>query len=165
MKLSLMQPYSSLPIVLVMWLAFTAVGCGEPPKLAPQEASAGDADAGAASVEDARGDYALPADSRVANVKDFGAVGDGGRTEVIGGFIYANKNHDPDKVMFKIDDTSAMSFTVGEWVIRNQPFDLVEQTRGEETRRLEHGDAPGRGMGSMVPLFVARPPATDGAAQ
>ena len=79
---------------------------------------------------------------------------DGGRTEVIGGFIYANKNHDPDKVMFKIDDTSAMSFTVGEWVIRKQPFDLVEQTHDGVTKRLEHGDAPGRGEGSMIPLFV-----------
>ena len=79
---------------------------------------------------------------------------DAAKAEVVGGFIYANKAKDPDKVMFKLDDTSSMSFTVGEWVIRKQPFAIIEQTHDGVTKRLEHGDAPGRGEGSMVPLFV-----------
>ncbi len=82
---------------------------------------------------------------------------EGGQTEIVGGFIYANKANDPDKVMFKIDQSSAMSFTIGEWVIRNQPFDVVEQTRGGITKRIVPGDAPWRGRGSLVTLFVASP--------
>ncbi len=81
----------------------------------------------------------------------------GGRSEIVGGFIYANKNFDPEKVMFAVDETSFLSATVGEWVIRKQPFAIAQQTRGGETRLLKHGQAPGRGFGSMVPLFVARP--------
>ena len=79
---------------------------------------------------------------------------DDGKIEILGGFIYANKDFDPDKVMFKIDPGGSLSATVGEWVIRKQPFDIVEQTHDGVTKRLEHGDAPGRGEGSMVPLFV-----------
>jgi hypothetical protein len=82
----------------------------------------------------------------------------GGRTEIVGGFIYANKNRDEDKVMFRVDATSSLSATIGEWVIRKQPFDLVVQTQDGRTKRLAHGQVPGRGEGSMLPLFVARPP-------
>lgn len=82
---------------------------------------------------------------------------DGGQSEIVGGFIYANKNHDPDKVMFKIDGTSAMSFTIGEWVIRKQPFNPVQQTRGEEIRVLKRGEAYPRGEGAMIPLYVGTP--------
>jgi hypothetical protein len=85
---------------------------------------------------------------------------DGGSIEIVGGFIYANKATDPDKTMFRIDEGGALSATVGEWVTRrNQPFHIAEQTRGGETRRIEHGDpgVPGRGHGSAVPLLIARP--------
>ncbi len=81
----------------------------------------------------------------------------GGRTEIVGGFIYANKANDPDKVMFRVDATSSLSFTVGEWVLRKQPFNLVKEIRGDEERILKHGEAYGRGQGSMIPLFVGRP--------
>lgn len=81
----------------------------------------------------------------------------GGQIEILGGFVYANKAYDPEKVMLRIDDGGALSATLGEFVIRKQPFTPVEQMQGEQTRRIEHGDAPGRGGGSMLPLFVARP--------
>ncbi len=84
-------------------------------------------------------------------------VTNGGQSELVGGFIYANKNFDPEKVMFVIDETSFFSATVGEWVIRQQPFAIAEQTRQGQTKRLEHGDTPARGQGSLVPLFVAQP--------
>jgi hypothetical protein len=82
----------------------------------------------------------------------------GGQIEIVGGFFYANKASDPDKVMFRIDEGGALSVTGGEMVIRNQPFTPAVQTRGGETRTLGRGgDVPGRGGGSMIPLFVARP--------
>ncbi len=80
----------------------------------------------------------------------------GGRSEFVGGFVYSNKAGDPEKVMFH-NDNSSLSFTVGEWVIRQQPFDLVRQTQGDETRLLEHGQAHRRGHGSVVPLYVSQP--------
>ena len=77
----------------------------------------------------------------------------GSRSEIVGGFIYANKANRPDKEMFLVED-SDISFTIGEWVGRKQPFHPVTEVRGGERRVLRHGDAPGRGEGSMVPLFV-----------
>ncbi len=85
----------------------------------------------------------------------------GGQIEIVGGFIYANKATDPEKVMFRIDQGGALSATVGEWTTKKrQPFAVAEQMQGDTTRRLKHGDAPGRGHGSRVPLFIARPAAT-----
>ncbi len=77
---------------------------------------------------------------------------DGGRSEVLGGLVYANKNSNPDKRGFVVRDGS-LSLSVGEWVIRQQPFHMVEETRGGETRRLDPGVAPGRGGGSLVVLY------------
>ncbi len=80
----------------------------------------------------------------------------GGRSEFVGGFVYANKAGDPEKVMFH-NDNSSLSFTVGEWVIRQQPFHIVRQTHGGQASLLKHGQAYRRGHGSMVPLFVSQP--------
>ncbi len=77
----------------------------------------------------------------------------GSVAEIVGGFIYANKNKDPNKIMF-INDNALLSVTIGEWVGRKQPFSPVKESRGQEVRMLKYGDAYGRGEGSMVPLFV-----------
>jgi hypothetical protein len=81
----------------------------------------------------------------------------GSRSEIVGGFIYANKDKLPKKQMFLCRD-SLLSFTVGEWVTkRNAPFDIIEETRGGETKRLLKKQAPPRGTGSMIPLYSNRP--------
>lgn len=78
----------------------------------------------------------------------------GGNTEIVGGFIYANKDWLPGKVMFEVTDAN-FSATIGEWVIRKHPFDVLKETRKGETRLLKNGEAFPRGMGSSVPLLVA----------
>ena len=75
------------------------------------------------------------------------------KSEILGGFIYANKKRDPEKVMFA-SENSALSVTVGEWVGRQQPFNPVRETRDGQTRILKAKVAPGRGEGAMIPLFV-----------
>jgi len=80
----------------------------------------------------------------------------GGRSEFVGGFIYANKATNPDKIMFH-NDNSLLSATVGEWVIRKQPFNPVKETRGDQTRLLEKGASPKRGEGALIPLYVGAP--------
>ena len=78
----------------------------------------------------------------------------GAKTEVIGGFAYANTDR-PKMPMFVVQDSS-LSFTIGEWVIRNAPFlEVVAESRGRERRVLHKGDVPSRGGGSMILLFVA----------
>lgn len=77
---------------------------------------------------------------------------DGGRSEVLGGLVYANKNSNPDKRGFVVRDGS-LSLSVGEWVSRQQPFHMIEETRSGETRRLAPGVAPDRGGGSLVVLY------------
>ena len=78
----------------------------------------------------------------------------GGQSEIIGGFIYANKSRDPNKIIFVNDEGSRFSATVGEWVIRNQPFHPVSETRDGVTKVMPLGYAPGRGQGSMLPLYT-----------
>jgi hypothetical protein len=79
----------------------------------------------------------------------------GGQTEVFGGFCYANTG-DEKPPMF-INDRSSLSVSIGEMVIRQQPFrTVVVETQGAETRRLTMDDLPDRGGGSMVPLYVGR---------
>ncbi|MEX0652624.1 MAG: glycoside hydrolase family 55 protein [Phycisphaeraceae bacterium] len=78
---------------------------------------------------------------------------DGGRSEVLGCFAYANTGD--EKVPMFITEDGALSVTMGEMVIRNQPFrTLVVETRGDETRTLMMDDTPGRGGGSTIPLYV-----------
>lgn len=78
----------------------------------------------------------------------------GARTEVVGGFAYANTAR-PKQPMFVSQD-AALSVTIGEFVIRSAPFlQLVVETRGGETKTLRKGDVPGRGGGSLVPLYTS----------
>lgn len=100
----------------------------------------------------------------------------GGRSEVIGGFLYSNKAQMQPKQMF-INDGGSLSFTVGETTSRKQPFDIVIETRptrladdktakyGKVRRILRHGQAYPRGDGSMIPLYTGywiEPLATSG---
>jgi hypothetical protein len=79
----------------------------------------------------------------------------GARSEVLGCFAYAN-TADEKPPMF-INDKSALSFTVGEMVIRRQPFrQVVREVRGDQTRVLSMDDVPDRGGGSRVALYVGR---------
>jgi len=76
----------------------------------------------------------------------------GGAVEVCGAFIYANTGT-PKGPLFVLRD-AAFSATMGEYVIRKQPFrQLVVETRGGRTRTLEFGQAPRRGGGSKWSLF------------
>lgn len=85
----------------------------------------------------------------------------GGKTEVLGGFIYANKSSNPDKVMFLTGEGAQFSGTIGESVIRNQPFRPGAEIREGLERVMPVGYAPKRGGGSMLPLYTAiRPTAT-----
>jgi hypothetical protein len=78
----------------------------------------------------------------------------GGRTEILGYFCYAN-TADEKVPLFVVEDSS-LSMNMGEMVIRNQPFrQLVVETQGGETRTLRMENVPRRGGGSTVPLFVA----------
>lgn len=79
----------------------------------------------------------------------------GGQTEVFGGFCYANTG-DEKPPMF-INERSSLSVSIGEMVIRKQPFrTVVVETQGRDARTLTMEDLPGRGGGSMVPLYVGR---------
>jgi hypothetical protein len=76
---------------------------------------------------------------------------DGGKTEVLGGVIYANKNTNPDKKLF-VSENSAVSYSIKEFVSRNQPFNSVVETRGGETKTLKA--VPG---GIMMVLYSGIP--------
>ncbi len=79
----------------------------------------------------------------------------GGRTEVLGGFCYAQGA--PKTTPMFILTNAAGSFTIGEITFNNRPFKtIVRETRGGETRELIRRE-PGtyvRGPGTMLPLFV-----------
>ncbi len=78
----------------------------------------------------------------------------GGETEILGGFIYANKNRDPDKIIFD-NDESSFSATFGEFVTRDQPFNPIKETRDGITKTITAEEAPyNRGGGSMFPLYT-----------
>lgn len=78
----------------------------------------------------------------------------GAKTEIVGGFIYANKANDPKKVMFVNDATSSLSFSIGEWVGRHQPFAPVRETRNGVTKTLSNKEVSHRGEGASIPLYV-----------
>lgn len=82
------------------------------------------------------------------------SVINGGQSEYLGVFAYANRANKKPKEMF-IAENSRLSFTVGEWVTRRgAPFDIiVRETRRGETRELKREDVPRRGHGSAVVLF------------
>lgn len=63
--------------------------------------------------------------------------------------------------MFINDEGASFSATVGEFVIRQQPFNPVKETREGFTKLIKYGEVPGRARGSMLPLYTGyRPPAT-----
>ncbi len=90
-------------------------------------------------------------------------VDNGGKLEVAGGFIYANKDNLWPKQMF-INRGGSLTATVGEWVTkRDSPFNILIQTRDGEERLMARKTIYGRGTGSLVPLLVSYPaPATPG---
>ncbi len=77
----------------------------------------------------------------------------GGKTEIAGGFVYANRDG-RGQTMF-VNDDSDLSVTIGESKTKKGfAFEtLVRETRGGQTKELKHGDAPARGPGNMLPLF------------
>lgn len=81
----------------------------------------------------------------------------GGRTEIVGGFIYSNQSIPPDQPMFVVQD-AAFSATVGEWNFSGKPYPIVvRETRAGIEKAWLHEQALRRGGASMLPLFVARP--------
>jgi hypothetical protein len=80
----------------------------------------------------------------------------GARTEIVGGFIYANRASNPDKLMFR-NDNSDLSFSIGEWAGRKQPFRILDSTGPGESWSLANKDVPHRGeLAALVPLGVSR---------
>lgn len=73
-------------------------------------------------------------------------------TEIIGGMIYANKNHRPYK-QWIFNHESALSLSLTENVIRKEPFDPVVDIRDGQTKVFTKGIAPNRG-GSQVVLYT-----------
>lgn len=94
----------------------------------------------------------------------------GGSSEILGGFVYANKDRNPDKRMFQNFD-SKMSVTIGEFVIRNQAFHPFYEERSGEAKlmtrqNLSTWPAPSspafqvpvpysRAGGALIPLFTS----------
>jgi hypothetical protein len=81
----------------------------------------------------------------------------GGRTEIVGGFIYSNQSIPPGQPMFVVRD-AAFSATVGEWNFSGKPYPIVvQETRAGIEKAWLHEQALRRGGASALPLFVARP--------
>jgi hypothetical protein len=94
----------------------------------------------------------------------------GGKSEVLGGLVYANKNYNPDKRAFVVNDAS-LTLSVAESVIRDQPMNMVEETRSGETRLFKRGmasrtfvlfSAYGSGEEPSQPASRPAPPAGNG---
>lgn len=78
----------------------------------------------------------------------------GGRTEIVGAFIYANTRR-PKNDLFILEQRAAFSVTMGESSFRHQPFErLVVESRDGQMRVLSRQGLPQRGQGSVIPLFV-----------
>ncbi len=79
----------------------------------------------------------------------------GGRSEIVGGFFYANRPAD-ERIRMFVNDNSSFSFTGGGWKTkRGRAFDvIVEEIRDGQTRELTKEQAYGRGESSAVPLYV-----------
>lgn len=77
----------------------------------------------------------------------------GGRTEILGAFIYANSRRDKNP-LFVLEGGAAFSVTMGESSFRQKPFtQLVVETRSGETRIVGREAAARRGEGSAIGLF------------
>jgi hypothetical protein len=81
----------------------------------------------------------------------------GGKTEIVGGFIYSNQNIPDGQPMFIVED-SMFSATVGESNFRGKPYMiLVQETQEGTQRQLSYNQALRRGGASSLPLFVGGP--------
>jgi fibronectin type 3 domain-containing protein len=81
----------------------------------------------------------------------------GGRTELMGGFSYSTSSA-KTMPMF-INDNSTVSLSIGESNYNGNPWlTLVQETRGEITDTLDRGEAPYRGNGSALTLYVGYKP-------
>ncbi len=82
----------------------------------------------------------------------------GGRTEIVGGFCYANTDVPLGMPMF-INHESSLSLTIGESNYRGNPFlTVVRETRGGQTKELTYGQGPAqRGRASAVALYAGCP--------
>lgn len=77
----------------------------------------------------------------------------GAKTEIAGGFLNSNTGKDKNQPCFIVKDAS-FSASVAEAATKRRPFlNLVEETRGEETKTLRNGDTPARLGGSLLTLF------------
>jgi len=79
----------------------------------------------------------------------------GGKTEIVGGFCYANTDVPEGQPMFT-NDNGSLSLTIGESNYRGKPFVVVvRETRGAKTRELKYGQGPvKRGSASAVALYA-----------
>ncbi len=86
----------------------------------------------------------------------------GGKTEVLGALIYANKAINPNKKMF-VSQNSSISISIRESLGRNQPFHPIVETRDGQTKIMK--PVPGgitmplytgyKGEGAVVPVAAA----------
>jgi hypothetical protein len=78
----------------------------------------------------------------------------GGRTEIVGAFIYANTNRDKQPLMVVRD--GLLSLTMGESSFKGKPFStLVSYSGGGGDALLTPKEAQSRGEGSAAALIVA----------
>ena len=96
---------------------------------------------------------------KTENDATIGKVSNGGSSEIVGAFHYANKDHINPKIIW-INDNSSLSFGFGEWVTkRGRPFDVVvRETRDGVSREIRGEDLPVRGRGAMMVLYAGAPP-------
>ena len=82
----------------------------------------------------------------------------GGKTELLGGLSDTTNNGQLAPMFVSTD--AEVSYTIGEVCYTGNPFaQLVQQTRGGETKLLKRGAAPLRPsflQGSEIPLYLAR---------
>ncbi len=81
----------------------------------------------------------------------------GGRTEIVGGFIYSNQSIPEGQPMFIVED-AAFSATVGESNFSGKPYPfVVRQVQAGTERQFLREQAIRRGQASTLALFVAQP--------
>ena len=77
----------------------------------------------------------------------------GGRTEVVGGFIYSTSK--PKNTPMFTNDNSSVSISLSECNFNGNPFKtLVREKKGSNTKILDRGDTPQSCNGSVIPLYV-----------
>jgi hypothetical protein len=92
---------------------------------------------------------------KTENPSTIASTRNGGKMEIVGGFFYSNKNAEQPIRMFHNDNSSFSFSGGGSKTKKGRAFDfIVEETRGEETRKLPRQQAYPRGEQSMIPLYV-----------